>query len=98
MTTTENRCDECDGRYGCAACLTERTNNRCHDLPHTHDGPCEVTIRMRGDDATMPAYRDGWIARISGEPQWLYYDAEGRTTRAPESEIMRDEVNPHDYA
>jgi len=73
---------------------TERTNNRCHEQPHVHDGPCEVTIRdrMRGGDATMPAYRDGWVARISGEPQWLYYDAEGRTTRAPESEIRRFEV------
>ena len=94
MTTTENRCGECDGRRGCAACLTERTNNRCHDRPHTHDGPCEVTIRdrMRGGDATMTAYRDGWVARISGEPQWLYWRDTVQMGRADESEIRRFEV------
>ena len=74
---------------------TERTNNRCHDLPHTHDGPCEVTIRdrMRGGDATMTAYRDGWIAGDSGESQWLYWRDTVQMGRADESEIRRFEVS-----
>ena len=73
---------------------TERTSNRCHDLPHVHNGPCEVTIRdrMRGGNATMTAYRMGWAQRLTGEPQWIMYRDTVEMGRADESEIRRFEV------